>query len=215
MKQKKIETDSTLTSCYRLIAELLLYPGERSAARIKSEMDALKNDSASIYDPIHAFLEHPASNSLEEYTQTLELTPPCPLYIGSYLFDEPKSCRGAGLSGRNAYMIELSNIYRYFSFELNGRELADFLPVMVDFLAISLNRIDQDKIGLRRYFVEQHLVSGLTLLKEALDKYQSPYALLIESLQAALEKDVGLMADQPIWIPPAETPQPKISAPTG
>ena len=191
-----------LASCYRLIGELFLYPAERQATQINAELEILKQCPSSVRDPITAFLSDPGSSSLDEYVRTLELDPPCPLYLGTYLFGEPKSCRGAGMSGRNNYMIELAGIYKHFSVELTGREMADFLPVMLDFLSISLDRAERDQIGLRRYFVENFLLTGLEPMLKALNKFESPYALLIDSLQAALQEDMALVADQPIWTPP-------------
>ncbi len=193
-----------LSSCYRLIAELFLYPEERDSARIKNELKRVRQCPASIHDPIDRFLSEPASCSADEYIKTLELSPPCSLYLGSYLFDEPKSCRGAGLSGRNAYMIELANIYKHFGYELKGGELPDFLPVVVDFLWISLEQRERDRIGLRRHFLERYVLRGVEPLSAALKKYKSPYAWLIESLEAGLREDASVMADQPMWEPPDE-----------
>ncbi len=193
-----------LSSCYRLIAELFLYPEERDSVRIENELRRVRQCPASIHDPIDRFLSVPASSSADEYIKTLELSSPCSLYLGSYLFDEPKSCRGIGLSGRNAYMIELANIYKHFGYELKGGELPDFLPVVVDFLWISLEQKERDRIGLRRHFLERYVLRGVEPLSAALKKYKSPYAWLIESLEAGLREDASIMADQPIWEPPDE-----------
>ncbi len=195
---------SVLSSCYRLIAELFLYPEERDGVRIEKELRTLRQCPASIRDSIDRFLREPASSSTDEYIKTLELSPPCPLYLGSYLFSEPKSCRGVGLSSRNAYMIELINIYKHFGYELKGGELPDFLPVVVDFLWISLEQRERDRIGLRRHFLEHYVLPGVELLSAALKKYNGPYAWLIESLEAALRMDTAFMADQPMWEPPDE-----------
>lgn len=193
---------SLLSSCYRLIAELLLYPEERDSTRIEIEFEVVRRCPASILNPIERFLSEPDSSSVDEYLRTLELSPCCPLYLGSYLYEEPKTCRGAALSGRNSYMIELSNIYKHFGYELNGKELPDFLPVMVDFLWMSLERQERDSIGLRRFFIDRFLLSGLKQFLTALKKYKSPYAWLAESLEAALGEDVACVADQPVWKPP-------------
>lgn len=196
-----------LAANYRLIAELLLYPEERDEHLIAEGMRALKTAPKTVRKLIKSFVRQPASHSTEEYVATLELSPPCPLYLGSYLFDEPKSCRGAGMSGRNAYMMELVNIYRHFGFELNGGELSDFLPVMVEFLAISLERQDMDQIGLRRSFIERYLLIGLDPLAEALSKYESLYGLLVEALVKELAEDTALGGDQPAWTPPVGEPE--------
>ena len=203
--QSKLDRAALATS-YRLIAELLLYPEERDDVRITQGLAALGRSPGTVLQLVEAFVSDPSSRSVDEYVATLELSPPCPLYLGTYLFDEPKTCRGAGMSGRNSYMIELSNIYKHFGFELNGRELSDFLPLMVEFLAISLERAEMDRIGLRRSFLERYVQIGLEPLAEALEKYDSPYGLLIKALQTALADDMALIGDQPAWTRPADQP---------
>ena len=201
--QSKLDR-AVLATSYRLIAELLLYPEERDDVRITQGLAALGRAPGTVLQLVEAFVSDPSSRSVDEYVATLELSPPCPLYLGTYLFDEPKTCRGAGMSGRNSYMIELSNIYKHFGFELNGSELSDFLPLMVEFLAISLERAEMDRIGLRRSFLERYVQIGLEPLAKVLEKYDSPYGLLIKALQAALADDMALIGDQPAWSRPAD-----------
>ena len=121
---------------------------------------------------------------------------------------EPTSCRGAGTSGRNGYMIELAAVYRHYGFELGKGELADFVPALAEFLAISLEYKNRDLIGLRRHFVETYIRPGLKPMCKALAKYQSPYELLIQALDAAVAEDIVAGADQPIWTPPAGAGRP-------
>lgn len=205
--------ERTLETCYRLIAELLLYPEDRHPERVEALWGRIGRAPAPVREALQRFLAEPAGRSLYEYIQTVELSPPCPLYLGSYLFDEPTSCRGAGLSGRNRYMLELKNIYRHFGFELVGGELPDFLPIMVDFLWISLGRRERGYIGLRRHFLEHYLAPALEPLHARLSEYESVYALLIEALGWAAEVDLERMADIPAWVPPPEGSEPR-SVPT-
>ncbi len=201
-----------LVHAYRLISELFLYPEDRDAARIKAEMMWLEEAPTELREPLEAFLSAPAAVNPEEYVATLELAPLATLYLGSYLYDEPQSCRGAGMSGRNGYMLELANIYRHFGVELTGGEMADFVPVIVEFLGISLERGDRDQLGLRRYLVETLLVNGIESLLSALRKCESPYAHLVEALRAALTEDIAHMADGPKWQPPADDDRPRVPA---
>ncbi len=200
-----------LTSAYLLISELFLYPEDRDEARIRAEMARLDDAPASMRAPLEDFLATPAATDAEEYVATLELAPLAPLYLGAYLFPEPKSCRGAGMSERNGYMLELNNIYRHFGVEFAGREMSDFVPVIVEFLGISLERSDEDRIGLRRYLVETLLINGIESLLSALRKCESPYLLLVEALRVALAEDIAQMSAGPIWQPPAGDEQPQIS----
>lgn len=193
-----------LTAAYRLISELFLYPEDRDPARIEAALAALAAAPEALREPLDNFLAAPLAGSAEEYVATLELAPAVSLYIGSHLYEEPQSCRGAGMSGRNGYMLEIGNIYRHFGVELAGGELADFVPVMVEFLGLSLERSDQDRIGLRRYFVETMLTTGLASLLSALRRHESPYAHLVDALGVALAEDIAQMAGGPKWQPPAD-----------
>lgn len=201
-----------LASAYRLISELFLYPEDRDTARIKAEMVRLEEAPTELRAPLEAFLAAPAAVNAEEYVATLELAPLAPLYLGSYLYDEPTSCRGAGMSGRNGYMLELANIYRHFGVELAGGEMADFVPVIVEFLGISLERRDEDRIGLRRYLVETLLINGIESLLSALRKCESAYVHLVEALRVALSADIAQIADGPKWQPPADDDRPQVPA---
>lgn len=189
-----------LATHYRIIAELLLNPAVRDGARLEQGVAALPESP--VRSQLEAFLATPAAHNVDEYTQTLELTPPCPLYLGAHMYDEPNSCRGAGACGRNQYMIELNAIYEHFGFGLNSRELPDFLPVMVEFLAVSQRHPQRDGIGLRRRFVEHYVQPGLPSLRKALQKYESVYDLVISALEITVTEDEERLADDPVWLPP-------------
>ncbi len=202
-----------LAPSYELIAELLLHPDDREEAKTRSLLRQLKATSVPELEPVRLFVADPVASSRDEYVQTLELSPPCPLYLGAYLFEEPSTCRGIATSGRNTYMLELSAIYRHFGFELSGRELPDYLPALVEFLGISVRRRAEDRIGIRRRLLERYVRPGLGPLKEKLDQYTSPYALLIEALESTIAEDIRSMGDVPAWRPPEQVPEPGRSLP--
>jgi len=200
---KMAVNEKQLVAAYQTIAELLLYPEDRDTDRIANCMAELGNAPTPLMEGLHEFLASSQSGDANEYVQVLELSPPCPLYLGSYMFDEPKSCLGAGLSGRNGYMMELAGAYRHFGFEIGEGELTDFVPAMAEFLAISLDNSGLDPIGLRRRFVESYVKPGLEPMRKALAKYDSPYGLVIGALEAAVDADIALHADGPMWkVPP-------------
>jgi len=191
-----------LQPCYRLVGELLLHPDDRDANVIDALVAGLADSPASVREPLHDFLRRREAWSCDEYVHTLELSPPCPLYFGAYLFDEPTSCRGAGTSGRNGYMIELVNVFRHFGFEAAGGELPDYAPQVVEFLALSLEHEERDHIGLRRRLLERYVQPALEPMRQKLEKYESPYARVVETLERALEEDLARLADVPCWEPP-------------
>lgn len=197
-----------LAAVYETVAELFLYPEERDGDRIAEGLATLRGAPAAFAAPILAFLGERRAADLDEYLAVLELAPPCPLYLGAYIFDEPETCLGAGLSGRNGYMIEVAAAYRHFGFELGRNELADFLPAMAEFLAISLGHPERDRIGLRRRFVDTYFRPGLAPMRAALAQRESPYALLVAALEGAVEADRALHGDGPAWEPPRRAGRP-------
>lgn len=196
-----------LTTAYKLISELLLSPEQRDAKRVAMLQAHLALELPQVATYVTKFLNEPQSQSRSEYVQTLELSPTCPLYLGSHLFDEPSTCSGIGTSGRNAYMLELIGLYGHFGIELNGSELPDFLPVMVDFMWIGLESSVSDQVSLRRWFLERHVQPGLEALGASLTKYESSYLNLVSALRAAVDEDLRLIGDAPAWRAP-DAPSP-------
>lgn len=192
-------TPGSRAAGYMLVAELFLYPEERDQDAVRDLRSAL-GLHAPATAPLDAFLAAPRAVDVDEYLTVLELTPPCPLYLGAYLFEEPNSCRGAGVSDRNAYMLELKATYRHFGFEALERELPDFLPLMVEFLALTESLRERDGIGLRTRFLEQHVLPALPKMIESLSKYESPYADLARCLEALVRDDLAA-GSEPAWQP--------------
>lgn len=191
---------AVLQTAYSLVSSLLLHPEERDASTDQAAQAALAADGSLRLTLLDEFLASPRSVDAGEYLALLELAPPCPLYLGAHLFDEPSTCRGAGMSGRNAYMLELKAIYRHFGLELDGSEMADFLPMVVEFLSISSGRAELDGIGLRRRLIERFVTPALGPMREALVEYESPYEHLISFLEQLLELDVSA-CQGPAWEP--------------
>ncbi|MEZ4585425.1 MAG: molecular chaperone TorD family protein [Gemmatimonadales bacterium] len=193
---------SWLDSGYRLIAELLLHPDDRDHNRVERLLGAASDGPGPLHKALQQFQNDPLSGSADEYVQTVELSPPCPLYLGAYLFDEPTTCRGVGTSGRNAYMLELTGLYRHFGFQLAGRELPDYLPVVAEFLALSLGRTPRQAPALRRRLLEVHIQPAIAPLREKLTSYQSPCAFLLEAFASLVSGDLDQLAGIQPWQPP-------------
>ena len=93
--------------------------------------------------------------------------------------------------------------------------MTDFVPVIVAFLGISLERGEADRIGLRRYLLETLLIDGIELLLSALSKCESPYVHLVEALSTALSEDIRQLAGGAKWQPPADLKEPLPAAVCG
>lgn len=191
----------TLQTTYALIAELLVHPDHRDRQRLESLDASLEHAPCSLREPLRQVLDSPRADSADEYVQTLELDPPCPLYLGTYKFDEPSTCRAAGSSHRNAYMLELKNLYRHFGLELARAEMPDFVPLVADFLGISLNLQPPRAEGLRRYLLEELVRPSLEPMHAKLTEYESVYALAVGALRDAVDRDLIALGDSPAWSP--------------
>ncbi|MDP6494248.1 MAG: molecular chaperone TorD family protein [Dehalococcoidia bacterium] len=132
------------------------------------------------------FLQNPVTET--EYVDLFELDPRCPPYLGSHTFDEPQTCAGAALSDRNGYMLELLGIYKHFGMTPNGKELADYLPLMVEFLALSAESEDP----IRDKLIREYILPYLPPMRSKLEGLETPYLYLFDALERALKLDMEI-----------------------
>ena len=183
------EITQLLQRAYTLVADLWCNPQDVEVTRVRQEAAAVIRilgavDGESVAS-LERFLAHYPLVE-EEYVELFELNPRCPLYLGSHTFDEPKTCAQAAVSDRNEYMIELVGIYRHFGLSLKGRELPDYLPLMVEFLALTAGREDP----IREKFIQEYLLPFLPPLRERLAALNSPYLHLSDGLEQLLKLDL-------------------------
>lgn len=177
-----------LQQAYALIAELWCSPvdidQEWVRDRIGPTMAMLGELDSESEACLSRFLEHPVSE--ETYNELFELDPRCALYLGSHAFAEPTSCAQAGVCDRNGYMIELGGVYRHFGFSPNGAELPDYLPLMVEFLALTAGAGDP----VRTRFIDESFLPLLPPLRGKLAELGTPYLHLLDALERVLRLDV-------------------------
>ncbi len=192
-----------LAASYRLIEEMFINPSLRDGDALISWKEQVVTSMPEVAEQIDRFLEADGALSSHEYVSTLELSPPCPLYLGAHMFEEPSTCSGISTSPRNTFMLELSGMYEHFGFDLGSKEMPDFLPVMLDFLALSLE-CKEDTLGLRRRLIEKYLLPGLPPLAKGLEKFGSVYGLLIPAIELTATEDLQRMGDVSMWKSPDE-----------
>lgn len=197
-------SNNDIAASYRLLEELLINPSMRDLDSIRSWLDITKSNMPKVAEQIERFMQSENAHSSNEYVSTLELSPPCPLYLGSHLFEEPSTCSGISTSPRNAFMLELIGMYKHFGFDLGSVEMPDFLPVMLNFLALSVNGEKQDTLGLRRRMIEKYLMPGITQLAKGFEKFGSIYGLLIPAIELVATEDLKRIGDKPMWKTPDE-----------
>ena len=130
------------------------------------------------------FLQAPVPET--DYVDLFELDPRCPLYLGSHTLDEPTTCAGAATSDRNGYMLELGGIYKHFGMTLNGKELADYLPLMMEFLALSA----ESKDPIRDKLIREYILPYLPPMRSKLEELKTPYLYLLDALERTLKFDL-------------------------
>lgn len=158
----------------RLASLLLEYPDAelyaatptlRAAAR---EMGAGPGrDLAGFLDRRAALGEHRAQ---EEYVATFDFHKRASLYL-SYFRDGDRRQRGATLLG-------LKRHYREAGLELEGGELPDYLPAILEFAALAPGAPADAVLGRMR--------PGIELLRASLHDLGSPYAAVLDAVVATL-----------------------------
>ena len=182
------EVVQVLRDVYASMAELWCSPQDGDMEEVKgraekaiTELESIDREGASL---LSQFLENPIPE--EEYIDLFELDPQCPLYLGSHVFKEPETCARGAVSDRNGYMLELLGIYRHLELTPNGKELPDYLPLMVEFLALSAESEDP----IREKLIEEYILPHLPPMRSRLEELNTPYLYLLEALERVLRIDV-------------------------
>jgi nitrate reductase delta subunit len=192
--------EAALREVYATIAELWCNPEEvdqnaireraRRVARKLSELDPAGGAA------LRRFLESPVC---EDYVALFELDPKCPLYLGAHVFDEPKTCAGAAVSDRNEYMIDLVGMYKHFKLAPNGKELPDYLPLVIELLSLTVGSTDPT----RRKLVDDYVLPYLPALRARLERLETPYLHLFDAFECTLRFEMRGASDP---IPVEATP---------
>jgi nitrate reductase molybdenum cofactor assembly chaperone len=173
---------------YALIAELWCSPPEADAEREEIKKDAedvvkrlegIDKESAML---LSRFLSENAISE-EDYIDIFELDPKCALYLGSHTYGEPKTCANAAVSDRNGYMIELVGIYKHFRQKPNEIELPDYLPLMVEFLSLTVESKDDP---VREKLTKEYLLPFLSPMRSRLEELKTPYLHLLDALEKVI-----------------------------
>lgn len=183
------EVVGLLRDGYAAMAELWCMPeeGDGEGARQAAEaaiagLGGMDKEAAAL---LSQFLDRPVSE--DEYVGLFELDPQCPLYLGSHAFDEPRTCAQAAVSDRNGYMIELLGIYRHLGLAPNGKELPDYLPLVVEFLSLSAGSKDP----VREKLIQEYILPFLPPIRSRLEELKTPYLHLLDALERVLKLDLG------------------------
>ncbi len=190
--KQHMESNQILKDVYSLMAELWCSPSEMNAKKDEIKKDTkgvikkLENIDKESAVLLRKFLEENTISD-ESYIDLFELDPQCALYLGSHKYDEPKMCANAAVSDRNKYMIELKAIYKHFRKIPDERELPDYLPLMIDFLSLTIELKDD---SVRGKFIKEYLLPFLPLIHSKLKELKTPYVYLIDALDKIINIDL-------------------------
>tara|TARA_B100000315_G_scaffold176596_1_gene165128 strand:- start:73 stop:657 length:585 start_codon:yes stop_codon:yes gene_type:complete len=183
------EVVQVLRDVYASMAELWCSPQDGDMEEVKgraekaiTELESIDREGASL---LSQFLENPIPE--EEYIDLFELDPQCPLYLGSHVFKEPETCARGAVSDRNGYMLELLGIYRHLELTPNGKELPDYLPLMVEFLSLMAGSKDP----IREKLIKEYILPVLPPFRSKLEELKTPYFYLLDALEKVLRLDLG------------------------
>ena len=190
--KQHMESNQILKDVYSLMAELWCSPSEMNAKKDEIKKDTkgvikkLENIDKESAVLLRKFLEENTISD-ESYIDLFELDPQCALYLGSHKYDEPKMCANAAVSDRNKYMIELKAIYKHFRKIPDEKELPDYLPLMIDFLSLTIELKDD---SVRGKFIKEYLLPFLPLIHSKLKELKTPYVYLIDVLNKIINIDL-------------------------
>ena len=190
--KQRMQSNQILKDVYSLMAELWCSPSEMNAKKDEIKKDTkgvikkLENIDKESAMLLRSFLEENTISD-ESYIDLFELDPQCALYLGSHKYDEPKMCANAAVSDRNKYMIELKAIYKHFRKIPDEKELPDYLPLMIDFLSLT---IESKNDSVRGKFIKEYLLPFLPLIHSKLKELKTPYVYLIDALNKIINIDL-------------------------
>ncbi|MCC6317421.1 MAG: nitrate reductase molybdenum cofactor assembly chaperone [Gemmatimonadaceae bacterium] len=174
---------------YSVLSELWCSPQDTDAAELRrraSEVaDELELRDREAAVALRTFLAGEIAD--EDYIALFELAPQCALYLGSHSFDEPMTCAQAGVSDRNGYMIELRGVYGHLGLAPDRSELPDYLPLMIEFLALTAESDDP----VRRKLITEYMLPYLPPMRSRLVELQSHYVHLLDALERILRSETG------------------------
>jgi len=121
-------------SIYKLLSVLLEYPGQElidCLPELSRRVDSLAHADEAERDALRGFVRHLASQPLtalqEDYVQTFDMTAEHSLHLTHHLFGDDKN--------RGPALIDLGELYKDYGVEVQGNELPDYLPLILEFAA--------------------------------------------------------------------------------
>lgn len=155
---------------------LLDYPTEERRRRF----EVVAKSVALLPDPLrsafHTFLD--AANAMSQqdleahYTATFDLKRKCCPYLTYFAAGDTRR--------RGMALVRFVEAYRAAGWEVAADELPDYLPMVLEFSALSDSPIARELLAAHR--------DGIEVLRTALETIESPYAHVVEAVSLSLPK---------------------------
>jgi len=154
---------------FPLLSELLRFPSEDTESKARRCVVLLTQHDdplAELMESFRTFIEKEGLERLQDvYTYTFDLQPPCPPYVGHYLFGEDYR--------RSYFMVGLKEAYRKYGFSYDERELPDHIAVVLAFLPRYENEEERNDL------ISLCLLPALEKMRENL-REENPYRAVLE-----------------------------------
>lgn len=162
---------------YKLLSLLLQYPDERvcdARAGIRAAVGELpRSNERRLTERFWEWFGAASATELQQhYVETFDLQRRSSLYLTFFTEGDTRK--------RGQALLRLKRLYRAAGLEMEGGELPDFLPVMLEFADMA-----PDGVGQR--LLREHR-AGLELLRRSLTELESPYRHLVDAVCAGLPK---------------------------
>ena len=166
-----------MTPPYRLFSLLLQYPDRRlldARPAIAAAIAELpRSPQREALERFFGYFADAADTALaEHYVETFDLQRRSSLYLTYFTHGDTRA-RGQALLG-------LKRLYRAAGLELEGGELPDFLPVVLEFAAAAPPEVGRRLLGRHRHALE--------LIRAHLAEVGSPYRHLLDGICAGLPR---------------------------
>ena len=155
---------------------LLDYPTEERRSRfgvVAASVERLPHPLRNAFEAFLAKADALSQQDLEaHFTGTFDLKRKCCPYLTYYAAGDTRK--------RGMALVRFVEAYRAAGWEVAADELPDYLPMVLEFSALSESPIAQELLAAHR--------DGIEVLRTALETIESPYAHVVEAVSLSLPK---------------------------
>lgn len=159
---------------YNIMARLLDYPDDELMQNLPGIIDAINQDDAigpqekeDLLNLVSWMNMHDLTSLQSQYVQTFDMVPEHDLHLTHHLFGDDR--------GRGPALIDLSEYYKASGLEVEGKEIPDFLPLILEYVSTL------DDLQARVFLGDAAKV--LKVIGDNLEKAESPYARILRIVE--------------------------------